>query len=66
MHECEKDDKQQNDLQLIPYECAMLHDFELYNDHAESAEIEKWSILHRKIDYIEYNRKEVSLNNVSL
>ena len=35
----------------------MLNDFELYNVHAESAEIEKQCILSIKVDYAEYNRK---------
>ena len=33
----------------------MLNDFELYNVHAGSAEIEKWSIFNAKIDYVEYD-----------
>ena len=41
MYECENDVKPQVDLQLNPYECAMLNDFELCNVHAESAEIDK-------------------------
>ena len=41
MYACENDDKSHIDSQLNPYECAMLSDFELYNVHAESAEIEK-------------------------
>ena len=37
----------------------MLNEFELYNIHAESPEIEKWSILNAKIDYVEYNKREI-------
>ena len=37
----------------------MVNDFELYNVNAESAEIEKQSILNTKFDYVEYNRKEL-------
>ena len=59
MYECENDCKPQVDIQLNPIECAMLNDFELYIVHAESAEIEKWSILNTKIDYVEYSRKEL-------
>ena len=58
--ECENDDKQQIKSYLNHHECAMLNYFELYNVHAESAEIEKWSILNTKVDYVEYNRKELS------
>ena len=42
----------------------MLNDFETYNVHVESAEIEKWSILNTKIDYVEYIRKELPSNRV--
>ena len=38
VYECGNDDKPQVELQLNPYECAMLNDFELYSVHAESAE----------------------------
>ena len=41
MYKCQSNDKQQIDSQLIPYKCAMLNDFELYNVHAESAEKRK-------------------------
>ena len=30
----------------------------------ESADIEKWSLLNTKIDYVEQNRKELPINNV--
>ena len=43
----------------------MLNDFEIYNVHSECAEIEKCSILNTRIDYIEYNRKEVPSNRVN-
>ena len=49
MHECKNDDKPQIDSQLSPYECAVFNNFELYNIHAKSAEIEKWSILNMEI-----------------
>ena len=42
----------------------MLNDFKLYNVHAESSEIEMWSILNTKIDYVEYIREEQPLNRV--
>ena len=45
MYECEHDDRLQIDSQLNPFECAMLDDFEFYNVHAESTDIEKWSVL---------------------
>ena len=64
VYEHENDDKPKVDLQINAYNCAMLNDFELYNVHAESAEIDKWSILNTKIDYIKYNRKELSSNKV--
>ena len=64
MFECENDDKVQIDSQLSHYECPMLNDFELYNVHAERAEIEKWYILNTKIDYVQYNRNELSSNRV--
>ena len=44
----------------------MLNDSELYNVHAESAEIETWSILSIQIDYVGYNRKLLSSNRVKL
>ena len=31
--------------------------FEIYNVHVESAEIERWSIHSKNVDYVEYNRK---------
>ena len=42
----------------------MLDNFELYNVHAESGEMEKWHIPNAKIDYVEYNRKE-QLSNIN-
>ena len=39
VYECKNDDKPQIDLQLNPYECAIIKDFELYIVHVESAEI---------------------------
>ena len=42
----------------------MLNDFELYNVHAESAEIETLSFLNTRIDYVEYNRKQLPSNRV--
>ena len=50
MYECENDVKLQVDLQLNPYECPMLNDLELYIVHAESAEMDKWSVFNTKID----------------
>ena len=44
VYEYECNDDQQTVLKLNTYECVMLNHFELYNVHAESAEIEKWSI----------------------
>ena len=38
--------------------------FELYSVHAESAEIEKWSVLHTEVDCIEYRRKALPTNIV--
>ena len=64
MYECENDNKSQVDLQLNSYKCALLNDFEVYNVHTESAEIDKWSILNTKIDYMEYNIKELKSNRV--
>ena len=64
MYECENNDKPQTDSQLNPYECAISNDFELYNIHSDNAEIEKWSIVNTKIDYVEYNRNEVPSNRV--
>ena len=52
---------QQTDSQLHPMKCGMLNDFELYNVHAESAEMEKWSIPNTKINYVEYNRKDITI-----
>ena len=49
VYKCESDDKQQTDSHLKPCECAMLNDFEIYNVHAKSAEIEKWLILSAKL-----------------
>ena len=40
----------------------MLNDFELYSVHAETAKIEKWSILSTKIDYVEHNEKVLPSN----
>ena len=40
----------------------MLNDFELYNFHAESAEIIRLSNLNTKIYYFEYGRKELPSN----
>ena len=54
------------DSELNPYECAMLNDLKLYNVHTESAEIKKWSIINTKIDYVEYNRKELPSSRVKL
>ena len=42
----------------------MFPDFELYNVHAESAEIGKWFILNTKIGYVEYNGKDLPSNRV--
>ena len=64
MYECENGDQLQVDLQLNTYKCVMLNDFELYNVHAESAEIDKWSILNTKIHPVKYNRKELPSNRV--
>ena len=44
----------------------MLNNFELYNVYVKSAEIQNWSILNTKIDYIEYDRKELPSNRVNL
>ena len=44
----------------------MLNDFELYNVHAESAELKKCSILNTKIDYVEYNKKELPTESNSV
>ena len=49
---------------IIPYECTMLNNFELYNVHIECAEIEKWSILNTEIDYVTYNRLSLPTNRV--
>ena len=42
----------------------MLNDFELYNVCVKSALIEKCFILNTKIDYVEYNRKELPSDRV--
>ena len=39
----------------------MLNYFEIYNVYAESPEIEKWSSLNTKRDYIEYNTKCITI-----
>ena len=44
--------RKKTDSKLNPYECAMVKDFELYNVNTGSAEIEKWSILSIKVDYV--------------
>ena len=62
MYECECSDKQQTDSKLKIYDCAILNDFELYNVHAESTEIERWSILTTKVDKVEHNRKVLPSN----
>ena len=62
MYGYENDEKSQLDLQLNPYECAMLNNFKSCNVHAEIAEIEKWSILNTKLDYVEYNTKKIPSN----
>ena len=64
MCEYKNDDKPQVDLQLNLSDCAMLSDFELYSTHIESAKIEKWSIFNTKIDYVQYNRKELPSGTV--
>ena len=64
VYECENDDKPQIDSHLNPYGCAMFNDFELYNIHAESAEIEKWSLPNTKVYYVEYKRKELPSNRI--
>ena len=43
VYDGESNDKLQIGSQLNPYECVMLNDFELYNIHAASAKLEKWS-----------------------
>ena len=43
----------------------MCNDFELYYVHAQNAETEKWFIFNTKIDYVEYNRKELPFNRVT-
>ena len=40
----------------------MLNNFELYDVHAERTEIEEWPILNTKVDYVEYNRNNMSSN----
>ena len=47
---------------ILNYTMSMLNDFELYHVHAESAQIEKWSIFNTQIEYVEYKRKELSSN----
>ena len=42
----------------------MCNDFELYSVHAESAEIEMWSILNTKFDYVNYYRKKLPSKRV--
>ena len=64
MYEC--NDKYQTDYKLNPYECAMLNYFELYNVYAESAKIEKWSILRTKGDDVEWKRKGLPTNRVKI
>ena len=64
LYERENDDKPQVDLQLNPYDCDMHNDFEFYSVHAKSFQIEKQSILNTKIDYVDYNKKELLSNRV--
>ena len=42
----------------------MPNDFELYDVHVESSEIEKWSILSTKVDDVEISRKAILTNKV--
>ena len=44
-------------MQLNPYKCSLINDFELYNVHIKNTDNEKWFILNNKIDYVEPNRK---------
>ena len=42
----------------------MLNTFKLCSVHAKSDEVEKWSILSTKEDYVEYKRKELPTKSV--
>ena len=55
-------DKQQTDSKLNPNECTMLRDFELYNVHTDSTDIEKRSIFSTEINCVEFNRKVLPTN----
>ena len=41
IHKCEWNSPEKNYSRLSPCKCAMLNDFELYNVHSESDEIDK-------------------------
>ena len=43
----------------------MFDHFEPYNVHAESAEIEKWSILSTRVNYVQYKGKVLHINRVN-
>ena len=64
MSECEGSYEEKGDADLNPYQSAMLNDLELYSVHTESAEIEKWSAVSTKVDYVGHNRKSLPTNRV--
>ena len=64
MYLCESSHKEKSDSDLCSYEDAILNDIELFNVHTESAEIEKWPILSRKVDNVKNGRKTLPANRV--
>ena len=59
--ECKSSNEEKPTFDLNHYECAMHHKFEVYNDHAKCAEVEKYSILITKINYVIFNSVAVAI-----
>ena len=66
VYECEWNNTEEIHSKLNSYEYTMLNDVGLYNVHAKGAEIEKWSNISAKIDYVECNRNVLLTNRVTL
>ena len=64
VYSCKSSDEEKSDSHLNPYECVVFNDFELFKVHTECAEIENWSHLSTKIDYVECNGKALPANRV--
>ena len=64
--ECEWNNDRKDGFMFNHYEYAILHEIELCRVHSESTEIDKWSFLSTKLDYVEYNRKAIPPNRVKL